>query len=105
MWRDVGYLMQEVETLDKYHRPKKSYTEKMVYCNKKSVKGIEFYQAQAQGIMPELVIETKTYGGEDHFKYNDKIYRIIRTYSKMGEVTELVLTSTLIENKANYEED
>lgn len=102
MWRDVGYLMTEVETFDKFNRPKKGYTETMVYCNKKSVKGVEFYQAQAQGIKPELVIEIKTIptDKQTHFKFNNKVYRILRHYSKTGEVYELTLTSTLVDNVA-----
>jgi hypothetical protein len=98
MWRDIGYLMTEVEIYDKYNKPKITYIEEMVYCNKKSVKGIEFYQAQAQGIKPELVIEVKTYNEQSHLKFNNTIYRVIRTYSKSDEVIELVLTSTLVEN-------
>ena len=100
MWRDIGYLMTEVETLDKFNKPQKSYTEEMVFCNKKSVKGVEFYQAQAQGIKPELVIEVKKEPTEEqtHFKFNNKTYRIVRTYSKNEEVIELVLTSTLVDN-------
>lgn len=102
MWREIGYLCKEVEnSFDKYNKPKKSYTETLVYCNKKSVRQSEFYQAQAQGLKPELVIEVKTYDGEDHFKFNDKLYRILRTYSKNDEVIELVLTSTLVNNVAD----
>lgn len=102
MWREIGYLMTETETFDKFNRPKKEYTETMVYCNKKSVKGVEFYQAQAQGIRPELVIEIKTNptDKQTHFKFNNKVYRILRTYSKNDEVIELTLTSTLVDNVA-----
>ena len=97
MWREVGYLCQKSETFDKFNRPKISYIETLVYCNKKSVRQSEFYQAQAQGLKPELVIEVKTYNGEDHFKFEGKLYRILRTYTKNGEVIELVLTSLITE--------
>lgn len=98
MWRDTGYLMTKTNTLDKFNRPKPSYTETLVYCNKKSVGRSEFYQANAQGLKPELIVEVKEYNNEDHFKYNDKIYRIIRAYSKNEETYELTLTSTLVDN-------
>lgn len=98
MWRNVGYLCTKVETYDKFNRPQISYTEKLVYCNKKSVRQSEFYQAQASGLKPELVVEVKEYNGEEHFKFDNKLYRIIRTYTKSGETIELVLTSTLIDN-------
>lgn len=98
MWREIGYLCKEAETtFDKFNKPiKGNYIETEVFCNKKSVKQNEFYQAQAQGLKPELVIEVKTYDGSDHFKFENKLYRIIRTYSKNDEVIELVLTSTLV---------
>lgn len=98
-WKDTGYLCQATETFDKFNRPKKTYTETFVYCNKKSVRGVEFYQAQAQGITPELLIEVKEYNNEDHFRFNGKLYRIIRSYSRNNETYELTLTSTLVDNK------
>lgn len=98
IWRDIGYLMTKTNTLDEFHRPKPSYAETMVYCNKKSVGRTEFYQATAQGLKPELVVEVKQYNGEDHFKLNDKVYRIIRSYTRNEEVYELTLTSLLVDN-------
>lgn len=101
MWRDIGYILTEVEVLDKFNRPSISYTEQMVFCNEKSIKGVEFYQGQVAGIKPELAIEIKTIptDKQTHFKYKDKIYKILRTYTKDKEVIELILTSTLLENK------
>lgn len=100
MWRDTGYLMTKTDTLDKFNKPHASYTETEVYCNKKSVGRTEFYQARAQGLKPELVVEVKQYNGEDHFKLNDKVYRIIRSYTKNEEVYELTLISPLVEDVA-----
>jgi SPP1 family predicted phage head-tail adaptor len=98
-WRDVGYLVTETEELDKFNRPKPVYSYNKIFCNKKAIKGVEFYQAQAQGIKPELVVEVREYNNEEHFKFNDKLYRVIRNYSKNDEITELVLTSTLTDNE------
>lgn len=102
-WRDSGYLCQETITYDKFNRPKIGYTETFVYCNKKSVRQSEFYQAQAQGLKPELVVEVKQFDNETHFRFNEKLYRIIRSYTKSDEIIELVLTSTLVENEANID--
>jgi hypothetical protein len=97
IWRDIGYLMTKTNTLDKFNKPKPSYTETEVYCNKKSVGRTEFYQATAQGLKPELIVEVKQYNGADHFKLNDKVYRIIRSYTRNEEIYELTLTSTLVD--------
>lgn len=97
-WKDVGYLCKEVSGLDELHRPIISYTESKVFCNIKSITQSEFYQAQTVGLKPELKVEVKKYNNEDHFRYNNKLYKILRTYTK-NDIIELVLTSMVIENE------
>ncbi len=91
MWNDIAYLQSEVETLDSKNRPKKTLIQRMVYCNKKSVGSREFYQASQQGLKPGIILELHTfeYSGEDHLSYNGKQYRVLRSYDKTGEKTEL----------------
>ncbi len=98
-FKDVGYLCIENKILDKHNRPKISYTEEQVYCNIKSIGLTEFYQAQSVGLKPELKIEIRfaNLDGVTHFKYNDKLYKIIRT-NKKEDLVELVITSTIINN-------
>lgn len=100
MFKDVGYLCKEKRTLDKHNRPKVSYTEELVYCNVKSIGLIEFYQAQSVGLKPEIKIEVKLVNldGVTHFKYNNKLYKILRI-NKKEDITELVITSTIINNE------
>ncbi len=100
MFKDIGYLMKEIETLDKLKRPKISYQEKKVYCNIKSITQSEFYQAQAVGLKPEIKIEIKCIDltDETHFKLNNKIYKILRTYPK-EDILEVVLTSMVLNNE------
>lgn len=100
MFKDVGYLCKEIRTLDKHNRPKISYEDKLVYCNLKSVGLMEFYQAQSVGLKPELKIEVKLVelDGVTHFKYNNKLYKILRI-NKKEDITELVITSTIINNE------
>lgn len=95
-FKDVGYLEKEIKAPDELHRPKKTYTEQKVFFDKKSIGFTEFYQAQAVGLKPEIKVEVKCVVSDDitHFKFNDKMYRIIRMYPK-EESTELVLTSNL----------
>lgn len=99
-WKDVCYLCNEVETLDKLGRPKKSYTEKKIFCNKKSIRQNEFYQAKVDGYKPEVMIIIKSceYNNENHLKIENKLYRISRTYEK-GDDMELICTSMVVENE------
>lgn len=96
MWCDILYLLEEIETFDKLNRPHRSYKETKVYANKISVKRTEFYQAQAAGFKPEKCFEVRTVEfNEDkhtHVKYNDIVYKILRSYEKDSEITELTLT-------------
>ena len=96
MWCDILYLLEEIETFDKLNCPHRSYKETKVYANKISVKRTEFYQAQAAGFKPEKCFEVRTVEfNEDthtHVKYNDVVYKILRSYEKDSEITELTLT-------------
>lgn len=99
-FKNVGYLMEEVTTLDSKYRPKISYTETLFYCNEKSIGQSEFYQSASVGFKPEIKLEAKLIDLTNitHVKYNDIIYKILRTYKK-EDIVELVLTSTVVENK------
>lgn len=99
-WKDVGYLMKETETLDALHRPRVSYEEIMVYCNIKSIGQSEFYQASSVGYKPELKIECKLVDltNVTHFKFNDRVYKILRTYRK-EDITEITLTALVDSNE------
>ncbi|MBQ6498185.1 MAG: hypothetical protein IJI58_05665 [Bacilli bacterium] len=99
-FKNVGYLMKEITTLDSKHRPKISYIETLFYCNEKSIGQSEFYQSASVGFKPEIKLEAKLIDLTNitHVKYNDIIYKILRTYKK-EDIVELVLTSTVVENK------
>ena len=68
--------------------------ERTVFANQKSIKQSEFYQAAAVGLKPELMFEVRSieYQGDKKLSHNDTEYHILRTYSKNGEITELVCT-------------
>lgn len=63
----------------------------MIYANKKSVRQSEYYQAQSNGVMPEIAFEIRIveYDSQRFLTYKDKRYRIVRTYEK-GEDIELI---------------
>ncbi len=99
-FKDVGYLMKESTTFDSKNRPKVSYVESLFYCNEKSIGQSEFYQSAAVGFKPEIKLEAKLIDLTDvtHVRYNNVIYKILRTYKK-EDIIELVLSSTVVENK------
>lgn len=99
-FKDIGYLCKGKRTLDKHNRPKISYEDSMIYCNVKSIGLTEFYQAQSVGLKPELKIEARLIDldGATHFKYNNKLYKILRTNKKEDSI-ELILTSIIINNE------
>lgn len=99
-FKNVGYLMKENISLDTKKRPKITYTESLFFCNEKSIGQSEFYQSEAVGFKPEIKLETKLLDLADvtHVKYNNIIYKILRTYKKEDNI-EITLTSTVIENK------
>ena len=100
LWRDIGYLCGETEQLDAFGKLYKTFDRIKVFCNEKGVKRSEFYQAQAQGYRPELCVEIRAfdYSGEGHFLYQDKMYRVIRTYPVKNECIELVCQALVVEN-------
>lgn len=99
-FKDVGYLCKKIPgKVDKLHRPVVEFEKEKVFCNIKSIGQSEFYQAQVAGLKPEIKVEVRSYNGADHFELNDKLYKILRTYTKGGDVIELTLTSLLNENE------
>ena len=92
LWRDIGYLLRDEEKLDDLRKPYKVTTEKEVFCNKKSVRQSEFYQAQAQGYKPELmfVVRSSEYNGEAYFKHKG----IITIISKVIEIALVPLQAS-----------
>lgn len=95
LWRDIGYLCQEVEKLDSLRKPYKVYEKHEVFLNVKGVKRNEFYQASAQGYRPELCVEIRDvdFVKETHLEYDGTMYRILRTYPTKNECLELICIS------------
>lgn len=99
-FKDVGYLCKQTTKLNNIKRPKIKYDEIQVFCNIKSISQTEFYQAQSVGLRPEIKVQIKLVDLTDvtHFRYNKKLYKILRVYKK-EDLVELVLNSMVIENE------
>lgn len=69
----------------------KTYTE--IFGKRKSIKQSEFYQAQATGLKPELAFEIYSfeYNDEKYVRYNNKEYKVLRTYQNSIDTIEIVL--------------
>jgi len=92
MWRDVIRLVTITYTESDIGDIVETRTDRQVYANKKSIRQSEFYQAQANGLRPEAMFEMRSIDYQDERKllHDGKEYNVIRTYSKNGEILELV---------------
>lgn len=98
MWRDVVMLRSVTNAINEYGDMIESATDVQVFANKKSIRQSEFYQAHATGLRPELMFEVRSvdYDEQPQLVYNSKTYNIIRTYTKNGEITELVCSGIVL---------
>jgi hypothetical protein len=100
-WKSIAYLIQSETTLDAARRPqRKDVGQKKIYCNQKSVRQSEFYQAGAQGKKPEVMLEVRPadYHGEEFVELKETRYHIDRTYTRNDEVMEMTLSRQVVGN-------
>lgn len=89
---EVAYLITDAKSTNAIGDPIRTPTETKIYVNELSIRQSEFYQAQASGLRPEIMFETRlqNYNNEGRIKYGGKTYDIIRTYKKNRDFIELV---------------
>jgi len=63
-----------------------------IFASKKSITRVEFYQAAAAGIKPQITFEMRTIDYEDELLlgYENKTYKLIRTFEKDNDFIELI---------------
>ena len=92
LWRDIATLIktEEIEDEDGYSETV-IVEEKQIFVNEKSVKRSEFYAAKQTGIDVVITFEVQAvdYSNETLIKYRNTAYRVIRVYTKSGEILEL----------------
>ena len=92
MFREIAELIKVIQVPDGYGGFTESTVSRTVFCNKKSIRSSEFYDAHAQGLKPEVALTVRVIDYEDeprvHFDGHD--YNVLRTYSKNGEFVDLV---------------
>lgn len=91
-FRDVLDLIQITQSSDGGGGFTETESSRQVFANRKSIRQNEFYQAQIAGLKPEIMFEVRAeeYQDEPKISYAGKAYQIIRTFSKNGEILELV---------------
>lgn len=91
MWREVIELIELVSVPDGFGGYTQTEIARQVFADKKSVRSTEFYQAHAVGLKPEvnLIIRQVDYNGESRLRWSGKVYDVLRTFSKTGELLEL----------------
>lgn len=92
LFREVVKLLSFVISENDLGDAIKTPIEREIYADRQSIRQSEFYQAAATGLRPELmfVVRSIDYNNESVLIYNGKEYRVIRTYDKDGELTELI---------------
>lgn len=92
MYNEVIKLRKYSETTDEYGISTRTVNERQVFARLKSIGQNEFYQAQADGLKPEMkfiLADYYDYQNEKEIEYNGKIYNVLRTYrdGKKIEIT------------------
>lgn len=98
-FKEIAYKLKPNVTTDKFYRPVTTYTQEEFLCDVMSIGQNEFYQSATAGFKPEIKLKARVLDldGIQHVKYNNKIYKILRTY-QIEDYVELTLTSTVINN-------
>ena len=79
-------------------------SQRVVFCSLRSIGHTEVYEAHAIDYHPELkfvLADYLDYDGETLVKYNDNLYRVLRTY-RTGQELELTVTRASAEEVELY---
>lgn len=88
---DIITLKKESHSQDSSAAWISSNTETDVFCEVRSVTQSEWFEAGAEGIVPEyiFIIDRNEYDGEKVVFYDGQKYGVFRTYAGKGEDLEL----------------
>lgn len=98
MYNEEIKLIKELKSINEYGDPVSEKSERMVFAEFKSIGQLEFYQAKAEGLKPEVKFvlpDYLEYQNERKLKYRayneaeEQEYTIIRTFRK-GKELEIV---------------
>lgn len=98
---DVLYLVGESPEAHGVFDPP-TENRRMVYCQVLSVGRTEYYQALSHGLHPDIIFRLSTrldYEGEKILEWDNRRYRVIRTYSD-GDAIELTAEEITADRRA-----
>lgn len=97
MWCNELTLISETYTEDEIGNQIVTEVENTVFCEVKSISRSEFYNAATTGLKPSIVfvIHDFEYNGEELIKFENKKYKVIRTYLKSVDEIELTCEKVL----------
>jgi SPP1 family predicted phage head-tail adaptor len=101
MWRDVINLISETTTENDIGDVISVPVKRQVFANKLSYRNKAFYQAQANGLKPQMTFEIKEidYEDEQELEFNNKTYRVIDVSPLKNENVGLICEGVV--NRAN----
>lgn len=94
MCNDVITLVKESAAVDEFGDTVMTRVSTMVFAQVKSVGMKEAYEAMTLGLKPEytfVIADYYDYQGEEVVIYEEKEYRVLRTY-RTGNALEIVVT-------------
>lgn len=83
MYNEIIYLVTKTSETNKVGDSIKKEEKKMRFARLKGIGQSEFYQAQAQGLKPELKLvlpDILDYEGQEEVIYNNFRYKVLRTF-------------------------
>lgn len=89
MYDDVIYLISTQRTKNKVGDLIEERIQTMRFAKIKSIGQSEFYQAQAQGMKPEIkfvLADYLDYDNQEEVVYNNFVYKVLRTYRQGNEI-------------------
>lgn len=89
MFNDVIYLISKQRTKNEVGDLIYEKIKTMRFAQVKSIGQAEFYQAQSQGLKPEIkfvLADYLDYQNQEEIVYNDFVYKVLRTYRQGNEI-------------------
>ena len=94
MWISICYLGIEAEAENAIGEVVETVTfDDYVFCDQKSIRMSEFYQAATTDYKPSitLILKQADYAGQRYIRFEDEVFTVIRTYAVNSEDIELIL--------------
>lgn len=93
MFNELIYLISKTHTTNEVGDPVEKIEKSMRLAKLKSIGQSEFYQAQAQGLKPEIkfvLADYFDYNDQEEIIYNNFRYKVLRTYRTEKNEIEIV---------------